>query len=393
MNIFPATKVLKAMTKIKNKDEYFILADSNNTFKFTQFAQKLGFTGFLPTETDRTYEVERSDSKKFVEENYPDISIQEVEEFKSVEDGVKFLEETDKLWVLKSEGDDGDTVVPEVEDPELAAAQLIDSLQKQQKEYEQNGFILEEKIIDPIEVTPEFYFYDGQLVASLMDLENKPIGAGNKGSQTGCSQNLIFQISQSDKIHEIACPKKVYEMAATRKGLFIWDISILIDKNGKMFFGEFCSNRFGWDSFPTELSMCEVDGKIASPFFESMKKGENPFKVQFGSGIRLFNIDQGGKLLEDGLLEWKPEAELNLFIYDINKKGNDFVSVAQGWDLAVATGASDIIEEAVDKSYEISDSLAFDAKYVRPKFDFMTLQYPTSIINRYNYLVDNDLIN
>lgn len=384
-----ARKVLKAMSKIKDKENYFILSDLNNTFKYTQLAEKMGFTGFMPTEQDRIFEVERSQSKQFVEENYPDIFIQEVQEFSNIEEGISFLEETDKFWVLKSEGDNGDTIVPESEDIELSKEQLIDSLTKQQKEYEQNGFILEEKIINPIEITPEFMFWNGELVCSTIDLENKPIGAGNKGSQTGCASNLVFKITEEDEIHKIACPPKVYEMAKAKKGLFIWDISILIDTNGTMFFGEFCSNRFGWDSFPTELSMCES----ASEFFEAITEGENPFEYNFGASVRLFNIDSGGKLLENGLVEWKDEADYNLFVYEMKMKNNKFVSTSSTWDFAVATGASDSLEDAVNICYNNSDMITFDAKYARPKFDFLSEEYPTSIMNRYNYLVENNLIN
>ena len=392
IKLHPARKVLKAMKNIKDKENYFILGDSNNVFKFTQLADKMGFTGFLPNEEDRTYEVERSNAKVFVEEHYPDISIQEVEEFKTIDEGISFLQETDKLWVLKSEGDEGDTVVPESEDPELASEQLIDSLEKQKKDYESNGFILEEKIIDPIEVTPEFIFWNGKLISSSMDLENKPIGAGNKGSQTGCSQNLIIAFKEEDEIHKITCPPKVYEMAKEKKGIFIWDISVLIDKNGKMFFGEFCSNRFGWDSFPTELAMCEEDGKIVTPFFEKLVRGENPFMFKYGAGVRLFNIDQGGKLLEDGLVEWKDEAELNLFVYEMKLKDDKHHNTASSWDFALSTGASDDMEEAIDKCYENVEMVAFDSKYHRPRFDFISTEYPTSIINRLNYLIENNLM-
>lgn len=392
VTLHPAKKVLKAMTKIKDKENYFILADSNNTFKFTQLAEKMGFTGFMPREQDRVFEVERSLAKDFAIENYPEIEIQEVEEFKSVEDGIAFLEETEKLWVLKSEGDDGDTVVPESEDPELAKEQLIDSLQKQQKEYESNGFILEEKILNPIEVTPEFMFWNGELVCSTIDLENKPVGSGNKGSQTGCGSNLIFTIDETDPIHAIACPPKVYEMAKEKKGLFVWDISILISEEGRMFFGEFCSNRFGWDAFPTELSMCKEDDKICTPFFEKIIKGENPFTSKYGAGVRLFNIDQGCKILEDGLVEWKEEGDLDLFIYEMKLKNGKHHSTASSWDFAVATGASNDIDEAIDLCYNNADMVAFDAKYYRPQFDFVSLDYSTSIMTRYNYLIDNKLI-
>lgn len=392
ITLHDAKKVIRAMAKIRDKENYFILADSNNTFKYTTAAQKLGFTGFLPNEQDRMFEVEREEGKNFVRENYPDVEVAEVKKFKTIDEGISFIQDTESLWVLKSDGDDGDTVVPETMEPELAREQLIDALQKQKSEYESNGFILEEKITDPIEVTPEFMFWNGELISSTIDIENKPIGCGNVGSQTGCSSNLVFKITTEDKIHDIACPPAVYEMAKNRKGLFIWDISLLIDSSGRMFFGEFCSNRFGWDAFPTELAMAQEDGMI-TPFFDKVVKGEDPLVSKFGAGIRMFNIDQGCKILEDGLVEYDDDIEHRLFIYEMKEKNGKYNSTCSSWDFGVATGSSSNMQDAIDEAYEVNDKIAFDAKYYRPKFDFVSTDYSSAIMNRYNYLVDNGLIN
>lgn len=89
-----AESLLKKMKSFKDKDEWFILGDSNNIFRFTEEAYKMGFTnGYFPTEEDRDFEENRTKAKDFVRENYPDIEVGEVEEFTTVEDAIQFLNE------------------------------------------------------------------------------------------------------------------------------------------------------------------------------------------------------------------------------------------------------------------------------------------------------------
>ena len=66
----------------------------------------------------------------------------------------------------------------------------------------------------------------------------------------------MFKTKLSDEINRIAFPPKVYEMAKAHPGMFIWDASLLIDaRTRKIYFGEFCPNRWGYDSFFTEIAM------------------------------------------------------------------------------------------------------------------------------------------
>lgn len=169
-------------------------------------------------------------------------------------------------------------------------------------EYESNGYIFEMKIQEVTELTPEMMFWDGVPVCVSMDIENKGIGAGNTGIQTGCMQNLIVRTDFEDRINKVSFPEIVHEMAKERKGLFVWDLSILIDKNGKMFFGEYCSQRFGWDCFPTELAMAsdEEGSMAATPFFSALIHKKNPFRKKFGAGVRILNIGRGGRMIEEG---------------------------------------------------------------------------------------------
>ena len=66
-----AKRLVAALKKISNKDEYFIFVDRNNLWFYAEQLQKAGFTkGIFPTKEDFDLEKEREQAMKFVEENY-----------------------------------------------------------------------------------------------------------------------------------------------------------------------------------------------------------------------------------------------------------------------------------------------------------------------------------
>lgn len=392
---YDANEVLKIMKKIKDKDEWIVITDSNQNFRFTEKALEMGFTkGMFPTEEDRRMEVDRKMAKEFVKEHYEGIEVAEVQSFKSIADGIEFLNQSDELWVLKSSGDKGETIVPESEDCEIARSQLIAALEEMQKDYESNGFILEQKIQDVTELTPEMMFWDGVPVMASLDIENKAIGAGNIGVQTGCMTNLIVRTDFKDRINELAFPEIVHEMAKKHKGLFVWDLSILIDKKGRLFFGEYCSQRFGWDCFPTELAMCADDDgtKVATPFFAAIVNGKNPMRKLYGAGVRLMNIGPMGHMIEGGTIEVKSEAEKDSFLYEAKMEKGKLVSTNQGYDFAVVTAASDDCHDAVNLCYESVEKVMFEGKYFRSKEDFLSYGYTAAIMRRLDYARSNGFL-
>src|SRR5581483_11773819 len=129
------------------------------------------------------------------------------------------------------------TFVPDINDVELARAQVIEMLSNFPTKYEKLGFILELLIPSIIEFTPEKLYYDGVPLATTMNFENKSFGSGNISVQTGCSEDMVFPIEMEDRINKIVFPPIIDEMARKHKGLFIWDASVLVDRrDGKMYF-------------------------------------------------------------------------------------------------------------------------------------------------------------
>lgn len=379
-----AKTLLKEASKFEDKDEWSVICDFNNLFAIAEKLKEMGFAGencsgfvFLPTREQYELESNRDKGKGFVKKHYS-IQVGEEHSFKTIDEGITFLEKSkgeDKIWVLKANNDDINALVPKTDDPSLAKDAIISALASDRAGYEMQGYILEEKISQPMELTPQAVFYDGDPVFFDLDIENKPLGAGNNGPQTGCSMNLVAQISQYDPICEISFPPIVYDMAIQHKGLFVWDASILIDaRTGKQYFGEFCANRWGWDALFTELSMCES----VTDYFQSVMNGRNPLRRPFGASVRMFNPkkDSSKQIIYKSLE--------GIWLYDVWQNGKKLLPIGYSWDLCVATGAGESIEDATDECYERIEQIEFDCGLIRPKFDFLSQDYPTSITNRYN---------
>lgn len=387
-----AEELIKEMKTYKNPQDYFVYFDTNGLYPFAEQIKDLGFHGNFPTREDYLYETDRDKAKEFVKKYYSKLNVARKKEFKSIADAKKFLADTDEVWVLKSNMDDASAFVPNVDDPMLAAKQVIEVLDKDSGSYGSEGFILEVLIPSVIELTPERLYYNGELIGTSMMVENKPIGSGNISIQTGCAADLVFPIADSERINQIAFPPIVDEIAKEHKGLFFWDASILINKrDGKMYFGEFCPNRPGYNSSFTEFAQC---GSVHE-FFENVSQKKNPFTLgTVATSVRIFNLhrDNDTQQILGGLtVDFAPEIEKDVWLWDVKKKGKKLINIGYGDCIAVITGSGKSMEEAVSKMYRNLDKFSFMGAYYRPKADYLSLGYPTSILNRLNYGMDRGL--
>lgn len=370
---YPAAKLVKALKKVTNKDEYFIYCDRNDLWPYAEQLVKAGFTkGIFPSQKDFEMEKEREEAMNFVEEHYPDVQIIPHEKYATVEEARAAVEEAEVPLVIQSEGDFVATIVAP-DDIEQSKATILAALDKHNAEYSKGEIILKEKLIQPVEITPQIVFWDGKPIYTSIDIETKNVGdSENNGNQVGCGTNLMIQTKMEDEINRIAFPEKVYELAREHKGLFIWDISLYFTENG-IYFGEFCSNRFGYDALQTEMTMAHGP----SEYFGKIMEGVNPIEhFKFGVAVRAFNLKEAEEQ-EIQYENWKP-----IWLYDAIKKDDKIVSAGECWDLAVVTGRGQTIEEAVDNAYDNYGGLVFKEKYCRSKEDFLA-DYPTSIIRRY----------
>lgn len=389
----PAEKIVETLRSAKNPQEYFVFFEENNLYRWADKIRDLDLHGNFPTKEDYLFEIDRDFAKQFVRKHYTKLYIPEVIEFNKASEAISFLKETNDIWVLKGKHDHAKTYVPTMNDANLAKGQLIEMLNNFPQEYERLGFILELFIPYIIEMTPEKIYYDGVPLATTMNCENKSFGSGNISIQTGCSEDLVFPTCMEDKINKICFPPIVDEMAKQHKGLFIWDASLLINKrDGKMYFGEFCSNRPGYNSLFTEIAQT---GSVTQ-FFEKIVKKESPFTMgTVATSVRIFNLnkdEETERVASDIAIDYRSDIEKDLWLWDAkrNNRGK-LVTVGYDWNLAIITGMGKSIDEAVNKMYKNVDSFAFVGSYYRSKDDYLSLDYPSSIINRLNYGLERGL--
>lgn len=387
-----AEELLKEMKTYKNPQDYFVYFDTNGLYALAEQIKDLGFHGNFPTREDYLFETDRDKAKEFVKKHYSKLSVPRKKEFSSVADAKKFLADTDEVWVLKGNSDSSSVFVPDVDDPVLAAKQVIESLEKDADSFVQEGFILELLIPSVMELTPEKLYYDGVPIAVSIDIENKPIGSGNISVQTGCAADMVFPITDTDRIAQIAFPPIVDEIAKQHKGLFYWDASILINKrDGKMYFGEFCPNRPGYNASFTEFAQC---GSVHE-FFEKVVQKKNPFTLgTVATSIRIFNFHRDSdthQTLGGLTIDFAPEIEKDVWLWDAKKRGKKMVNLGYGDFIAVITGSGNSVEEAVNRMYRNLEKFSFLGAYYRPRADYLSLGYATSILNRLNYGMERGL--
>lgn len=399
LEIEPADKVMKWMRDLPDKDQWFFMADYGDLWKESEQALDMGFTkGIFPTEAGYKLEDDRQAGKDFAKKYYPHLKVAPVHEFKKVDDAIKLLEEQkDKIFVLKSEGSNAETVVPQTQDFDLARRQIVGALHSEGKDYERGGFTLEERIRNPIELSPVMVFWNGNPLFSLVELENKPLGAGNIGRLTGGCQNLTIQTKLDCPLNEIAFPPIVYEMAKKQPGISIHDAGLLFDGND-FYFTEFCATRWGWDGIFSEIAMSAGANHFAgtSRHFDGIAAGQNPIFHKYGAAVRLFQTEPSPTATDcyqDGYsVDWLNSVSEHLFFYCIRKEEDQFLSVGYRRDLGVATGAGETAKEAIDMAYRTAEGVAMTGLYYRAKFDFLSHDYFASIMNRLDFLSESGLI-
>jgi hypothetical protein len=376
--------------KARNSKDDFVFFDLNHHFRY---AERLGHAaiGNPPKESDLELEVERDLANEFVKEHYPKLTVAPYEAFSTVKEARSFLRGARGRWVLKGRAEDSETVVPSSPDPDLADGEVLAALDVRKEDYETGGFLLEKMIDDPIEITPQRVYFDGKLVATFVCIENKPIGAGNIGPMTDCAGDMIFRISPNDPINEIAFPSIVDELAAQHRGLFTWDGSILFDpKDGTPYFGEFCANRMGYNSFYTELTLCGGPTR----YFEMVRRGENPYpEERIATSVALFNSlrDPCGLPKEGIPIHCTEDVRKTLWLQDIRTGTDGLQTAGFAHAIGVATGNAASVEEAVDQAYAQLDHIAVESSVYRPKFDYLSRDYPTSILTRLRKALDWNL--
>lgn len=376
----------------QNPEDFFVIFDYNNLFHIAEKFLEMGYgNGIFPTKYDYEMEKDRDAAKSFLKKNYPDIKLKQVKTFSKVEDAIKFIQESDKIWVAKSDGNFAETLVPDKDNLELSKKQIIGSLNADKSEWEKSSITLEEKIVDPIEFTPQMAFYNGKPIYSQVEIETRMIGCLDIGAQTGGNENLILKTKLDSLINKICFPPIVHEEAKKRKGLYLRDAGILSD--GKdLYFTEFAGNRWGWGGIFSELSACMDDKGSITPYFEKLIEEKDPYNYQFGVGLALYTLypDDKHPGLPEGDTPMTIQNGKDFFMVQVKKLKNKLVNVGYRWfgsaPMGYVIGRGNEIEDAVDNLYDNLDGFSFKGVYYRPKSDFLSWEISKCILRRYDFL-------
>jgi len=393
-----ADELIEKMRK-ENPKEWFVICDFNYVYPYAEKLKKMGFKGLLPTKEDFEFEEDRNKAKEYVFRKYNIFSQQDIQEFDSIKEALNFLKKSEKIYGIKGFNPEAPTYFPMSNDKQIAYDELEDVMIGNQKLYESEGFILEEKIEDMIEFIPEIITFDGEIVGINIDIENKPIGAGNIGFQTGDAASFIFWIDKDEpafqKLYDLFFKPSI-DRWVRKNEMVVWDAGVMYSPSRDAFyFTEFCSGREGFSALFDKLSTFNS----VSEYYERIMNKQYLFDRDvkpFGNSIRVFNeikdrnfkhlIMRDARIIAD-------ENNPNVWLWDVYKKNGKLYTAGFDHNLAVITYAGDNWKEnfyVIDSMLSDGKTFVFPGMLYRRAFDLIRNDYPQNFEERirfvYNFL-------
>lgn len=389
---------LKAMPK---KEEVFVFSDYNIFYNIDQQILGMGFTkGHFHTVEDFLLEKDRATAKAFLKQHYTVLEAPETKQFGAgqVDQAIAFMETSDKVWVVKSDGNFGETIVPQSRNSDMAKKEVISELSMHKASYAKGPLSLEEKIMDAIEFCPQLAFWSGKPIYATVEIETRMLGGADSGGQTGGNQNLIVRLPLDGMMVKMFFPPVVYELAYNRKGLFLFDAGVLYGpREDKFFFTEFAGNRHGWPGIFSEITMAKEGDKQATAYFEAISQGRNPLRHSIGATLSTYALEadpQFPALLKEGL-SIDILDRMDIFPYQVRYDQGRMVNVGyRAYDsgaLAHVVSRGDDIAGTVRRLFYHLEALSFKGLYYRSQEDFLSMGYTSSIPNRAAFLTQKEL--
>ena len=401
----PLEAFLKKLKSLPNKEEWWYMADYNIFYNIDQQVQSMGFTkGHFHTVDDFLLEKDRATARAFLKQHYTVLESPETKQFGQgqVDQAIAFMETSDKVWVVKSDGNFGETIVSQSRNAEMARKEVLSELAAHKLAYAKGPLSLEEKIMDAIEFCPQLAFWDGKPIFATVEIETRMIGPSDSGGQTGGNQNLIVRLPLDGMMVKMFFPPVVYEMAAQRRGLYLFDAGILYDPyQEKYFLTEFAGNRHGWPGNFSEIAMAEPRdyATSATNYFEAISQGRNPLNHAIGATLSTYSLEADPVfpgLLKEGL-SFDTRDRMNIFPSQVRYDQGRMVNVGyRAYDsgaLAYVVSRGDDIASTVRGIFYNLESLSFKGLYYRSQEDFLSLGYSSSIPSRAAFLTQKELAN
>jgi hypothetical protein len=169
----------------------------------------------------------------------------------------------------------------------------------------------------------------------------------------------------------------------------IWDMSVYWSPSRQQFFfGEFCSNRPGYDCVFAEIAS---EGGVES-WVEKITSSKNFGQEKpFGTTLRILNkqrIDpkKGWQELILGDVD-----NPNVFLWDVRREKGKIYTVGYDSNAYVVSGSGQTVKESINDLYKNDERVVFDSGYSLEKHDWFDTSYPENILNRHEVLKELEL--
>jgi len=384
-----AEVLVRQLLRERDKDQWRVIVDFNFLHPYSDVLRRAGFKGLLPHEEDEELEKDRRKAKQTVEQRYDMLTVGDYQEFKKVKDGEALLKrKSDQLFVLKGFNEQAKTIVPKSDDPGVNHAMILDALHRWQREYESDGFLLEEKVSDLIEFTPSAESFDGELLGVNIDIEHKLMGSRN-GQQVGCGIDLVVWQDLNSKVYECFL-EPLSDLMLRENELTIWDASVLYSPSKqKFFFGEYCSDRWGFNAIFSELATIGSTTAYLDRLF-SLSPLVDEDTQPIGASVRVFNLrsdEQAAGQKASGELIIADIADPDIWGWDVMRKDNQLYTVGYDKNTLVVTGAGESVKQAVAQTYRNLSRVQFDSGFSLQENDFFDRDFPANVVRRYEALM------
>lgn len=377
--IMETTTLDKIMVKRGEYRDYYWIWDGNHNFEESEKLRSEGFKVFggskfqYDLENDREFGLQFAESAGLVSPPF--------QEFKSAEEGIKFLEEhEDQAYVVKPNGAE-DSSLTEPFSRQIEPKHANIAAQKYIQAFGFTDYILQERK-KGVEVNVEIFMSQGIPVLAQANLECKKRHNGDLGYACGCAQDVCWIISLDSKLVKMTADKlvpKFLEVDPTYTGFI--DANVIIGED-QVWFLEFCA-RFGYNAhcnFFSTLSKKTALQSVADLLDGIMvetKKG-------FGASVTLVTDKE-----KFGLPIYVPESILDSFYLfdgyrDKECEEGQFYMGGYGSEVGICTAHNYTIPTAFQDAIANAWKVTFRDQDFR--WDGDKTDYPTSPIRRYEAL-------
>ena len=240
--IIKSVPLQKIMDERSDYSDWYWVFDGNHSVEEADLLREEGFKVFGSGTYCDMMENDRGEAIKIAES--VGLPSPMWKEFKSKEDGIKFLEENeDKAFVFKpNDAPSYLTTVPT--NPNKHESN--ESLRKFIRSLDINDFILQERV-DGVEVNVEVFAVDGEVKCAQLGLESKRISHGDTGCMTGCGHDICTDLDlDCDLVQNTIA--KFFPLIKKEKYTGFADVNVIVGDQ-EYWFIEFCW-RVGFNFHP-----------------------------------------------------------------------------------------------------------------------------------------------